>query len=122
LLDQPRTRFDVGGVLGDFLGDAWHFYQAPRKHVLVASEEVDELTFLFRVQIGPNRSARFWQGLGLMLRVCSATSLPGDTWHFYQDPWKHVLVALEEVDEPTFLFRVQIGPDRSAQFWQGLWQ
>jgi hypothetical protein len=41
-------------VLSDFLGDAWHFYRAPFKHVLVPSEEVDEITFLFRVQTGPD--------------------------------------------------------------------
>jgi hypothetical protein len=39
---------------GDFPGDACHFYLAPRKYVLVASEEVDELTFLFGVQTCPN--------------------------------------------------------------------
>jgi hypothetical protein len=52
LLDRLRTRLDVEGVLDDFLRDAWHFYWAPRKHVLVASEEADELTFLFGVYIG----------------------------------------------------------------------
>jgi hypothetical protein len=41
-------------VLRDFLGDARHFYWAPCKYVLVASEEVDELTFLFMVQTSPN--------------------------------------------------------------------
>jgi hypothetical protein len=35
---------NVEGVLRDFLGDARHFYWAPCKYVLVASEEVDELT------------------------------------------------------------------------------
>jgi hypothetical protein len=41
-------------VLGNFLRDAWHFYRAPRKYVLVASEEVNELAFLFGVQTGPD--------------------------------------------------------------------
>jgi hypothetical protein len=41
-------------VLGDLLGDAWHFYQIPPKYVLVASEEDDELTFLFGVKAGTN--------------------------------------------------------------------
>jgi hypothetical protein len=37
-------------VLGDLLGDAWHFYWTPHKCALVVSEEVDELAFLFGVQ------------------------------------------------------------------------
>jgi hypothetical protein len=52
MLDRPRTRFDVDGVLGDFQADAWHFCRAQHKHVLVASEEVNELAFLFGVQAG----------------------------------------------------------------------
>jgi hypothetical protein len=54
LLNWPRTGLDVEGVLGDFLGDVWNFYQAPHKSVLVASEEVNELAFLFGIQIGTN--------------------------------------------------------------------
>jgi hypothetical protein len=54
LLDRPRTGFNVEGVLGDFPGDAWHLYRAPRKYILVASEEIGEHTFLFRVQTSPD--------------------------------------------------------------------
>jgi hypothetical protein len=54
LLDRPQTRLNVEGVLGDFPGDAWHFYRAPCKYILVASEEVDELAFLFGVQTSPD--------------------------------------------------------------------
>jgi sulfopyruvate decarboxylase TPP-binding subunit len=46
--------FDVEGVLGDFPGDARHLCQAPCKDVLDVSEKVDELAFLFGVQIGPD--------------------------------------------------------------------
>jgi hypothetical protein len=35
----------------------------------------------------------------------------GDAWHFCREPHKHVLVALEEVDELAFLFGVQTGLD-----------
>jgi hypothetical protein len=54
LLGRPQTEFDVEGVLGDFPGDTWNFYRTPRKHVLIASEEVNELTFLFGVQTSPD--------------------------------------------------------------------
>jgi hypothetical protein len=54
LLDWPQTEFDVECVLGYFSRDAWDFCRAPRKHVLVASEEVDELAFLIGVQTGPD--------------------------------------------------------------------
>jgi hypothetical protein len=45
-------RLDVEGVFSEFLGGTLHFCQAPCKYVLVVSEEVDELTFLFGVQTG----------------------------------------------------------------------
>jgi hypothetical protein len=51
-------------VLGDFLGDIWHFYRAPCKQVHIVLEEVDELTFLFRVQADPNLH-RFGQVFGI---------------------------------------------------------
>jgi hypothetical protein len=49
LLDWLRVGLNVEGVLGDLLRDAQHFCQAPQKYVLVASEEVDKLPFLFGV-------------------------------------------------------------------------
>jgi hypothetical protein len=49
LLDRSRTGFDVEGVLGDFSGDFEHFCRAPHKYILIASEEIGELAFLFRV-------------------------------------------------------------------------
>jgi hypothetical protein len=49
LLDRLGAGLEVEGVLGDLLGDARHLCQTPRKHVLVASEEVHDFTFLFRV-------------------------------------------------------------------------
>jgi hypothetical protein len=49
LLDRLGAGLDVEGVLGDLLGDTRHFRRAQRKYVLVASEEVDEITFLFGV-------------------------------------------------------------------------
>jgi hypothetical protein len=49
LLDRLGARLDVEGVLGDHPGDARYFLQTTRKYVLVASEEVDELAFLFEV-------------------------------------------------------------------------
>jgi hypothetical protein len=54
LLDRPRTGFDVACVLGDFLGDSWNFIRAPRKHILVVLEEVNELAFLFEAQTCPD--------------------------------------------------------------------
>jgi hypothetical protein len=66
LLDRPWTGFDVEGVLGDFSGDAQHFYQDPRKDVPIASEEVDELAFLFGVQTGPDLHG-FGRGFGIDL-------------------------------------------------------
>jgi hypothetical protein len=53
LLDHLGAELDVEGVLGDLLG-ARHFCRTPRKHALVAPEEVDELSFLFGVYAGPN--------------------------------------------------------------------
>jgi hypothetical protein len=44
---------DVEGVLIDLSGDVRHFCQSPRKNVLVAPEEANELSFLFRAQAGP---------------------------------------------------------------------
>jgi hypothetical protein len=41
-------------VLGDLTGDARHFCWTPCKYVLIAPEEVDELAFLFGVQVGSN--------------------------------------------------------------------
>jgi hypothetical protein len=41
-------------VLDNLSGHTWHFCQTPLKYVLAASEEVDELTFLFGVYVGPN--------------------------------------------------------------------
>jgi hypothetical protein len=46
---MAQVRLHVEGVLGNPPGDAQNFYQTPRKYVLVASNEVDELAFLFRV-------------------------------------------------------------------------
>jgi hypothetical protein len=54
LLDQPRSRFDIESVLGDFLRDAWHLCWAPRKHILVGLEEINEPAFLFGVQTAPD--------------------------------------------------------------------
>jgi hypothetical protein len=54
LLDRPQIGLDVEGVHGDFLVDAWHFYRAPHKYVLIASEDVNEPAFLFWVQTGPD--------------------------------------------------------------------
>jgi hypothetical protein len=54
LLDRSRTGFDVEGVLGDFSGDFEHFCRAPHKYILIASEEIGELAFLFRVQTCPH--------------------------------------------------------------------
>jgi hypothetical protein len=65
-------------VLDDFPGDARHFYRAPCEHILVASEEVDDLAFLFEVQTGPNlhgfcRVPRVdLHGLGILVRLESA--------------------------------------------------
>jgi hypothetical protein len=41
-------------MLGDFLGDTRHFYRAPCKYIPVVLMEVNELTFLFRIQVGPD--------------------------------------------------------------------
>jgi hypothetical protein len=49
LLDWLRVGLNVEGVLRDLLRDAQHFCRAPQKYVLVASEEVDKLPFLFGV-------------------------------------------------------------------------
>jgi hypothetical protein len=48
LFDWLGRRLDVESVLGDLLGDTWHVRRSPRKNIFVASEEVDELIFLFR--------------------------------------------------------------------------
>jgi hypothetical protein len=52
LLDRLGSRLDVEGVLGDLPRDARHFCRSPYKHVIVALEEVNELTFLFGAQAG----------------------------------------------------------------------
>jgi hypothetical protein len=54
LRQWSRNTLDVEGVLHDFLENTWHFCWAPQKYVLVASEEVDKLAFLFGVQTGPD--------------------------------------------------------------------
>jgi hypothetical protein len=65
-------------VLGDFPRDAWHFYWAPHKHVFVASEEIDELSFLFGVQTGPDLhgfgrvSSIDLYGLGVLIHLENA--------------------------------------------------
>jgi hypothetical protein len=41
----------------------------------------------------------------------------GDTRNFYRAPCKHVSVALEEVDELAFLFRIQAGPVLHSFSW-----
>jgi hypothetical protein len=41
-------------MLSDLLGDPQYLCWTPCKYVLIASEEVDELAFLFGVQAGPN--------------------------------------------------------------------
>jgi hypothetical protein len=51
-------------VLRDLPRDAQNFCRSPRKHVLVASEEVDELTFLFGAKAGPDLD-----GLGQVLGI-----------------------------------------------------
>jgi hypothetical protein len=40
-------------VLSGLLGDAQHFYRTPHKYVIVASKEVNELTFLFGFKLTP---------------------------------------------------------------------
>jgi hypothetical protein len=47
-------RLDIEGVLSDFPRDAGHIWRAPCKYVLVASEEVVELAFLFGVKTRSN--------------------------------------------------------------------
>jgi hypothetical protein len=47
LLDRLEPGFDVEGVLGDLSEDAHQFCRSPPKNVLVASEEVGDLAFLF---------------------------------------------------------------------------
>jgi hypothetical protein len=49
LLDRLGAKLDVEGVLDDLLGDAQYFCRTPCKYVLLASEEVDDLAFLFGV-------------------------------------------------------------------------
>jgi hypothetical protein len=78
LLDQPRTGFDVEGVLGDFPRDSQHFCRAPHKHVPIVLKEVDELAFLFAVQIGLDLYGFGWvpvidlHGLGVLIRLENA--------------------------------------------------
>jgi hypothetical protein len=54
LLEGLGTGLDVEGMLGDLPRDARHFYRSPHKNILVALEEVDNLTFLFEAQAGPD--------------------------------------------------------------------
>jgi hypothetical protein len=51
-------------VLGDLLGDTRHFYWTPRKYVIIVSEEVKKLAFLFGVQAGLD-----FNGLGRVFNV-----------------------------------------------------
>jgi hypothetical protein len=62
--NQLEPVLDVEGVLDDFSGDDRHVCRSPRKNVFVAPEEVDELTFLFQAQTGPNL-----YGLGWILNI-----------------------------------------------------
>jgi hypothetical protein len=64
LFDWLGPELDVEGLLDDLLGDAWHFSRSPHKHILVVSEEVDELDFLFGAQFSPDLA-----GLGQVLSV-----------------------------------------------------
>jgi hypothetical protein len=64
LLDRLGPELDVEGVLDDLLGDAQHFCQSPRKNVFVASEEVNNLVFLFGPQTSPDLD-----GLGRVLGI-----------------------------------------------------
>jgi hypothetical protein len=65
-------------VHNDFPGDAWHFCWAPRKHVPVVLEDVDELNFLFGVQTGPDLhsfgrvSGIDLYGLGILVYLVNA--------------------------------------------------
>jgi hypothetical protein len=53
--------------------DTQHFYWAPHKKVPVAFEEVDELAFLFRIQVGTDLHGFSWvlgidlHGLGILV-------------------------------------------------------
>jgi hypothetical protein len=64
LFDRHGARLDVEGVLNDLSGDARHFCRSPRIHIFVASEEVDELAFLFGAQAGLDLD-----GLGQVLSI-----------------------------------------------------
>jgi hypothetical protein len=73
LLDRLGTGLDVEGMLRDFLGDTRHFCWAPCKYVSIVLEDVDELTFLFRIQGGLNLHGFGWvpsidlHGLGILV-------------------------------------------------------
>jgi hypothetical protein len=54
LLDRLGDGLDVECVLSDLSGDTWHFCRAPHKYVLVVSEKVNEISFLFGVYAHPN--------------------------------------------------------------------
>jgi hypothetical protein len=68
-------------VLGDLPGDARHFCWAPQKHILIASEEVDDLSLQFGVQTSPNLHGFGWvfgihlYGLGVL--VCHESRMSG---------------------------------------------
>ena len=49
------TGSNFQGVLAEFPRHAWHVRGAPRKHVGVCTEKVDEYGFLFGVEVGADR-------------------------------------------------------------------
>jgi hypothetical protein len=53
LVDRLGPGFDVEGVLNDLQGDTRNFDRNPRKHILVAPEEVDEPPSNLELKLAP---------------------------------------------------------------------
>jgi hypothetical protein len=79
LLGRLGLGLDVEGVLGDHPGDDRHPCRTPRKHVHVASKEVDELVFLFRVYASPKTKAAPTASSPEACRVAISSSSLDDT-------------------------------------------
>jgi len=57
LLGRLRVRSHVKFVLGKFPRDTRHVFGGPCKDVLILTEEIDELAFLFAVEAGADGHA-----------------------------------------------------------------
>ena len=52
LPDRLKSRINIESVLSEFSRYTWHVRGLPCENVLILTDELDERTFLFRIQVG----------------------------------------------------------------------